>query len=74
VVPAELVTVARNVMLLQDARHGADYALELPVSRASAEEALAWAQQAVAGWENIHETPEARAFLAAMLVQGRRGA
>ncbi|MDO9710605.1 hypothetical protein [Paracraurococcus lichenis] len=71
-VPPALAVVAQRFCLLQAARHAADYDTDLPVTRADAEDAIAWAQEAITSWQTVEAMPEARAFLLAMLVMGRR--
>jgi hypothetical protein len=63
--------VARTFVLLQEARHSADYDLAADLLRT---EALYYCQQtsdAFAAWHRVRRGEEATVFLAALLFAGR---
>jgi hypothetical protein len=66
-----LADVASAFILLQEARHEADYDLARVFTRVEAEALIARAQRAFTGWRAIAGTDEGDAFLVALLVRGR---
>lgn len=66
-----LVHVARAFAKLQEARHEADYDVGRTFARAESEALVAEARAAFANWTLVRGSPEADAFLLALLVRGR---
>ena len=63
-----LRVVARHFLLLQDARHVADYDMSRDYTRANAEALIEQAEQAFAAWRTIRVTNEAKTFLVSLLL------
>jgi hypothetical protein len=68
---AVLRSVAATFVDLQQERHDADYNLARAFTRATTLAAVATAQTAFASWAQIRGTPEAEAFMLALLVKTR---
>lgn len=68
-IPADLSTVAKTFIELQDARHLADYdtSREASFSRQDVEEVLERTRQAFDAWERVRPTPAGELYLLAML-------
>ena len=64
----ELVTVADAFVELQEARHSADYDTLTPFDRYEVLQKISLAEQAFAGWKAVKNKPNARVFLAALLL------
>lgn len=64
---AQLRSVTRSFVVLQEARHIADYDLSQSLSRAYARSLLVEARSALTNWRAVSGTEEANVFLAAML-------
>jgi hypothetical protein len=72
---AGLATIAEAFVVLQDARHSADYDAAESFSRAEALDLVRAAETAFAAWKTVRGTPSANVFLAALLLgRGWRGA
>jgi len=69
--PSDLVFVARTFVLLQEARHSADYDLAADLLRTEALYYFQQASDAFAAWHRVRKTDEATVFLAALLFAGR---
>jgi len=67
----ELVAVATAFVVLQEARHAADYDLGSPMNRLDVNQKIALAKKAFRDWEVVSNTANARVFLAALLLQNR---
>ena len=67
----ELISVAAAFVDLQEARHRADYNLSLPFERVAVLQKIDLVQQAMADWSTIRNNPNAKVFLAALLLQHR---
>ncbi len=68
--PPELVTVAKTFLDLQQARHEADYDRAARFTRPQALELFQQARQAFSDWRQVRGSPQADAFLAALLAYG----
>ena len=68
-IPVDLRNVAEAFVLLQQARHDADYDNTKRWSRLQALEQISLAEQAFKDWAKIRSRPEAEAFLVALLAQ-----
>lgn len=66
----ELVTVAKALLDLQQARHEADYDRAARFTRPQAFELFQQARQAFSDWRQVRGSPQADAFLAALLAYG----
>ncbi len=66
---AELRSVAEAFVELQDARHNADYDMSRSVVRLNALSNIARATQAFRDWRSVRQAPNAKVFLAALLLQ-----
>jgi len=60
--------VALAFIVLQDARHSADYDLNSRWNRARARQSVEKARDAFALWKTIRKTPEANVFLLSFLL------
>lgn len=67
--PADLITIARTFVDLQQARHEADYDLGRRWARSEVQALIVRAQQAVASWSATSSHGAARAYLVGILVQ-----
>jgi hypothetical protein len=65
---SDLQTVARNFVLLQEARHDADYDLSYPVTRPEATKYLRLALEAIEAWDRIRGSAEANIFILSLLM------
>ncbi len=63
-----LVSVAQAFLDLQEARHEADYDNDKMWSRLGTKNLVALARSAFANWESVKSTPNAKVFLAALLL------
>lgn len=68
---ASLMAVAHAFVALQEARHEADYDLARAFTRGEAEAFVSRVHTAFADWDVAAGSPEADAFLVALLVKGR---
>jgi hypothetical protein len=66
---AQLVSVAATFVALQDERHRADYDAATPFDRVDALQKIDLAQQAFDDWTAVRDSPNAKVFLAALLLQ-----
>ena len=64
----ELVTIAEAFVELQEARHSADYDTTEVFSRPDVLSTIDLVDQAFAAWKAVKDTPNANAFLAALLL------
>lgn len=64
----EIATVANAFVELQEARHGADYDSTQTFNRSDVLITVAMAEQAFTAWKRIRTSPNAAAFLAALLL------
>jgi hypothetical protein len=69
-VPAEIRRVAESFMLLQEARHKADYNVKDPVTLLEAQGFVQMARSAFADWAIVAPTPAADTYLTELLVGG----
>ena len=69
--PAALQQVARTFVELQEERHEADYSLAKALTRSEVLAAIARARGALAAWKTVKGSPEADAYLLAMVVKSR---
>jgi hypothetical protein len=60
--------VALNFVLLQEARHEADYDTSKTLTRTQAQAAVQQAQDAFASWEKIRKSAEANIFILSLLM------
>jgi hypothetical protein len=67
----DLLLVLKTFLDLQGDRQTADYDLTINFSRAFVADRIAIATKAAAAWQRVQATPEARAFLVALVA--RRG-
>lgn len=65
---ADMQTVARNFIVLQDARHGADYDLSFHVDRGDALTFLELANDAMEAWKRLEGGAEANIFILSLLL------
>ena len=65
--PAEISSVARTFVQLQEERHKADYDIADRFDRARAQNAVSLTAQLFADWNTIRDTDDARVFLAALV-------
>ena len=70
-VPPELKGIAEAFLELQELRHDADYNKDRNFDRSEGRDAIGRVERSLRGWELIHTTPVARAFLV-MLLLGER--
>ena len=70
-VPADLQTVARMFIKLQEVRHDADYNRRARYRRQQALDAVADAQTAFDAWTRVRSSAEAKVFLTSLLVGDR---
>jgi len=63
----EIVGIAKNFVLLQEARHKADYDLAEPFDRTTVQGLVNNAEEVFLLWNKVRETDEARVFLAALM-------
>jgi hypothetical protein len=70
-IEAELASVASAFVDLQEARHKADYDFSIPVNRVEALQKVSTVKKAFADWAVIRKSPNAAAFLTALLLQKR---
>jgi len=63
--------MARTFVQLQEERHAADYSLAKSLTRSEVLITITRARTAMASWKNIKGSPEADAYLLAMLVRSR---
>jgi uncharacterized protein (UPF0332 family) len=71
VLPAALRQVARTFVQLQEERHEADYSLAKILTRSEVLTAITRARTAMASWKTVKGSPEANAYLLAMVVRSR---
>ena len=64
----QMQAVARTFVLLQDARHSADYDLSWSVTRSEASQLIGAAWDAFEAWDEIRNTAEANIFLLSLLL------
>lgn len=64
-----LRSVCEAFVLLQDARHKADYDLTQALDRLDVLNLIAAAQDAFSNWATVRSAPNASVFLAALLLQ-----
>lgn len=64
----EIVKVAKTFIVLQNARHKADYDLSESVTPGWAQEMVSQAEEAFTKWNKVRNTLQADVFLAGMLV------
>jgi uncharacterized protein (UPF0332 family) len=67
ILAAEISSVARAFVQLQEERHKADYDIADRFDRARAQNAVSLSTQLFADWNTIRDTDDARVFLAALL-------
>jgi hypothetical protein len=67
----QLVAVSAAFVDLQEARHRADYNLSQPIQKVFVQQKIALCKQAFNDWQSIRSAPNARVFLAALLLQHR---
>ena len=72
-VPAGIRTVAEVFVLLQEARHNADYNRALTWTRSEAHDIVKRAEQSFQAWHAVRDTPETRVYLAALLLWRKWG-
>jgi len=65
----ELISVADSFVELQEARHVADYDVWEPFGRVDVLQKIALAEQAINSWNTVRDRPNAKVFLAALLLQ-----
>ena len=65
--PPDLTRVLQRFERLQEARHDADYSLLVPLRRSVAIQSIADAKELMEAWTRISTTPQARAFLVALV-------
>jgi hypothetical protein len=65
----ELGEVAKAFVLLQEARHAADYDLSQPLTRAESAAFVACCEKAFRDWSAVRATPNAAVFLASLLFE-----
>lgn len=70
-IETELVNLARIFIELQQARHEADYNTSHALGRLTALDKIYLAEQAFRNWQTVKSTPNAKVFLAALLLQKR---
>lgn len=70
-IPTDLTEVASSFLELQEARHAADYDLTESLDRAQVLSLLREAEHALERWRKVRGTPQAEAFLLALLVPTR---
>lgn len=70
-IPAALRQVARVFAQLQEERHEADYSLGKTLTRSDVLMTITRARSAMATWKTIKSSPEADAYLLAMIVRSR---
>ena len=70
-VSAELTRVAQSFIILQQARHDADYNLEKPLDRDDAIELVDQANSAFASWEMTCDSDVAKEFLFSLLFKDK---
>jgi len=68
-IEAQLASVAEAFVTLQEQRHRADYDVSRPLSRFDVLQKVDLVQQAFADWNAVRGTPNAKVFLAALLLQ-----
>jgi hypothetical protein len=61
--------VAKAFVLLQEARHAADYDLSQPLTRPDSAALVACSEKAFRDWDAVRATPNASVFLAALLFE-----
>lgn len=66
-VPQELVTIADRFVLLQEARHKADYDLIEQFDRTRVQALVNDAEQVFRLWYKVRDTDEARVFLSSLM-------
>ena len=65
----QIVDIASAFVDLQQARHEADYDYSITFIRTDVLQKIARADTALANWKAVHNVPNARVFLAALLLQ-----
>lgn len=70
-IPAALRTVATTFVILQEARHAADYDIATRFTRLQTENLIGRVQQAVRAWQAIRTDEVAHLYLAALLLWKR---
>lgn len=65
----ELSEVAKVFVLLQEARHAADYDLSQTLTRSESSALVASSEKAFRAWNAVRATPNAAVFLAALLFE-----
>ena len=65
---SDLQTVARSFVLLQEARHSADYDLSYPITEPEAIKHFRLALEAIEAWDRIKESAEANIFILSLLM------
>lgn len=70
---AQLTSVASTFVELQEARHLADYDVTSRFDRATVLLLVRTAEQAFADWRAVRKRPNAKVFLAALLLQKQWG-
>jgi uncharacterized protein (UPF0332 family) len=71
-VPAELRSLARTFVILQEARHLADYDNTKEWTRVEAREKVAEVQHAFENWAQIREHPATNEYLLSLLIGNKR--
>jgi len=66
-VPQEIVSIATSFVLLQEARHKADYDLTEQFDRTRVQALVNEAEQVFRLWDRVRDTDDARVFLAALI-------
>ena len=66
-VPQEIVAIATSFVLLQEARHRADYALTEQFDRTRVQALVNEAEQVFRLWDRVRDTDDARVFLASLI-------
>jgi hypothetical protein len=66
-IPSEIVDIAKNFVLLQEARHKADYDLAEQFDRTTVQGLVNNAEQVFRLWDRVRNTDDARVFLASLM-------
>ena len=67
-VSADLRSVADAFILLQEARHDADYHVARRFTRPKANDYVFLAENAIVAYERVHDSREAKVFLVSLLL------
>ncbi|HEX3463319.1 MAG TPA: hypothetical protein VHS78_04585 [Candidatus Elarobacter sp.] len=65
----ELTEVAKVFIVLQEARHAADYDFSQTLTRSDSSALVAYSEKAFRDWSAVRDTPNAAVFLAALLFE-----